>query len=292
MNAEVSAEPVVGTPLSPPRARARALPSLPFPLLAGLAILAAWVLISALVPPLVGRSPEETTLGTKLLAPSPAYLFGTDALGRDVLVRTAVAFRYDLLIAVVSVAGAAVAGLFLGAVAGSSPEWLDNVIMRVLDVVSAFPSFILALMLAAALGPSVITLVISLAFVLAPQYAQGTRAAILAERHKPYADAARAMAIPPARIVFVHLLPNSLGPTVTQMAMDATTAIVVAAGLSFIGFGVQPPTPEWGLMINEGSSYIVSGQWWVTFFPGLAILSVVVALFSLDGGLKRLRGGH
>src|SRR5206468_3737597 len=151
--------------------------------------------------------------------------------------RTAIAFRFDLVIAVASVAGAVIAGLLLGAAAGSSPEWLDNLIMRVLDVIAAFPSFILALTLAAALSPSIFTLILAIAIVLTPQYAQGTRAAILAERSKPYADAARAMAIPPIRIVLLHLLPNSLGPTVTQMAMDTATAIMVAAGLSFIGFG-------------------------------------------------------
>jgi peptide/nickel transport system permease protein len=132
-------------------------------------------------------------------------------------------------------------------------------------------------------------MIVAIAVVLAPQYARGTRAAILAERHKPYADAARAMAISPARIVLIHLLPNSLGPTFTVMAMDTATAIMVAAGLSFIGFGVQPPTPEWGLMINEGGAYIVTGEWWVTFFPGLAILSVVTAFVLIDAGLKRLR---
>ena len=119
--------------------------------------------------------------------------------------------------------------------------------------------------------------------------ASSTRAAILREKAKGYAEAARAMAIPPVRIVIVHLLPNSLGATLTQTSMYVATAIMIAAGLSFIGFGVQPPTPEWGLMINEGSSYIVSGQWWLSCFRGLAVLSIETALFSLDAGLKRLR---
>jgi peptide/nickel transport system permease protein len=270
-------------------ARWRPLPALPAPLVAGLAILLGWAVLTLIAPPLIGRDPLESTFGAKLLAPSGQYLFGTDALGRDVLARTAVAFRYDLLIAVGSVALATVVGLLLGALAGAAPEWADNAVMRVLDVVSAFPGFILAITLAGALGAGMGTMIIAIAVVLMPQYARGTRAAILSERHKPYADAARAMAIPPGRVVLVHLLPNCLGPTLTVMAMDTATAIMIAAGLSFIGLGVQPPTPEWGLMINEGAAYIVSGEWWVTFFPGLAILSVVTAFVLIDAGIKRLR---
>jgi peptide/nickel transport system permease protein len=251
-----------------------------------------WALISVLVPLIAGRSAEEVTYGTRLVPPSSAYLMGTDALGRDVLVRTAVAFRFDLTIGVVSVLAAAVFGLLIGALAGSGTEWVDNLTMGLLDVVSVFPGFVLALTMSAAFGPSLSTVIIAIAVVLIPGYARGTRAAILTERSKPYAEAARAMALSQKRIVLVHLLPNSLGAVLTQASMDVATAIMIAAGLSFIGFGVQPPTPEWGLMINEGSSYIVSGEWWVTFFPGLAILSVVVGFFLLDNGLKQLRRGN
>lgn len=267
----------------------RKFPRLPLSLTIGGAVLLGWLLVTIIVPVVVGRNAEEVTFGSKLLAPSGEYLFGTDALGRDVLVRTAVAFRYDIVIALGSVLGAAIVGLLLGALAGSAPEWLDNLEMGILDVISAFPSFMLALALAGALGASVGTLILSIAVVLIPQYARGTRAALLAERSKPYAEAARAMALPPSRVVLIHLLPNSLGPTLTQIAMDLATAIMIASGLSFIGFGVQPPTAEWGLMVNEGSSYIISGQWWVTFFPGFAILSLVVAFILIDNGLKRLR---
>lgn len=270
----------------------RKFPRLPLSLTIGGTVLLGWLLVTIIVPVVVGRNAEEVTFGSKLLAPSADYLFGTDALGRDVLVRTAVAFRYDIVIALGSVLGAAIVGLLLGALAGSAPEWLDNLEMGILDVISAFPSFMLALALAGALGASVGTLILSIAVVLIPQYARGTRAALLAERSKPYAEAARAMALPPSRVVLVHLLPNSLGPTLTQIAMDLATAIMIASGLSFIGFGVQPPTAEWGLMVNEGSSYIISGQWWVTFFPGFAILSLVVAFILIDNGLKRLRNPH
>jgi len=250
----------------------------------------AWLLITIFVPLLIGRNAEEVTYGSKLLAPSADYIFGTDALGRDVLVRTATAFRYDIVIALGSVISAALIGVLLGALAGSVPEWLDNIEMGVLDVISAFPSVILALAMAAALGASIGTLIFAIAVVLIPQYARATRAAILSERSKPYAEAARAMGLHPARTVLIHLLPNTLFGTLTQIALDLPTAIMIAAGLSFLGFGVQPPTAEWGLMINEGSSYIVSGQWWVTFFPGLAILTLVIAFSLLEVGIKRFSG--
>ena len=291
MSVEMSAETTLVTPVAVSRSR-RSWPVWPTSLSIGTAILVLWVLSSAVLPLVLHRSAENVVYGTKLLAPSLIYPFGTDGLGRDVLIRTIVAFRYDIVIGLVSVGAAAVVGILIGALAGSVPEWLDNLVMRILDVISAFPSFILALTLAAALHPSMETVILSISIVLIPLYARGSRAAILAERAKPYAEAARAMAIPPVRIVLVHLLPNSLGPTLTQATMDVANAIMIAAGLSFIGFGIQPPTPEWGLMINEGSSYIIDGQWWVSCFPGLAILSLVIALFLLDDGLKRLRAGH
>ncbi|MBM2812320.1 MAG: dipeptide transporter permease DppC [Chloroflexi bacterium] len=198
--------------------------------------------------------------------------------------------RYDLFVSMASVVAAAVLGVLVGALAGSAPEWLDTLVMRLVDIIASFPSFILAIIISVALGGSIGTLIFSIALVLLPLHARGTRAAMLTERSKPYADAARAMAIPPVRIVLVHLLPNSLRPTITQMAIDMSNAIMITAALSFLGFGIQSPIPEWGLMVNEGASYIVNGQWWVTFFPGLAILSVVLALFFIDLGLKEIRG--
>ena len=263
----------------------------PRPLLAGLAIFSAWTAATILVPAISGRGAEEVSYGARLLAPSAAFPFGTDAVGRDVLVRTVVAFRYDLIIALSSALLAAAVGVLLGALAGSGPEWLDNLTMRALDVLAAFPSFVLGIVVAVALGQSLPTLVLSIALILLPLHARGTRAAILSERAKPYAEAARALAIPPARIVLIHLLPNSLRPTVTQFTLDVSNAMMITAALSFLGFGVLPPTPEWGLMVNEGGSYIVNGQWWVAFFPGLAMLSVVFTLYLVDSGVKQLRAG-
>ncbi|MGV8954014.1 MAG: ABC transporter permease [Cypionkella sp.] len=261
----------------------------PLSLSVGVGILIAWFLITLLVPAVLGRSATDVVYGSKLLAPSLDYLFGTDALGRDILVRTAVGFRYDMIVAMISVMGAAGLGLILGAVAGTSPEWIDNLLMGVTDVISAFPSFVLALAMAAAFSPSPTTLILSITIVFMPYYARTTRAAILTEKNKPYADAARAMGLHPARIVFLHLLPNSVPYTMTLIATDVSGAIMVTAGLSFLGFGVQPPNAEWGLMISEGNSFIISGEWWVSFFPGLAVMSLISAFLLIDLGLRRMQ---
>ena len=273
----------------PAKAKAKSARRWPASLITGVAILAVWVVLTLLVPGLVGRSATEVTYGSKLLPPSPQFWFGTDALGRDLLVRTAVAFRYDIAVAMTSVLAASAVGLVVGAIAGSATEWIDNLMMGLIDVISAFPNFVLALAMAAAFGPSPATLILSIAIVFMPYYARTTRAAILTEKHKPYADAARAMGFRPGRIVFLHLLPNSVPYTMTLIATDVSGAIMVTAGLSFLGFGVQPPDAEWGLMISEGNSFIISGQWWVSFFPGVAVISLISAFLLIDLGIRRMR---
>ncbi|HVW91506.1 MAG TPA: ABC transporter permease [Devosia sp.] len=261
----------------------------PLPLVVGVAILAFWIVATIIVPPIVGRSATDVVYGSKLVAPSAQFWFGTDDLGRDLLVRTAVAFRYDITVALVSVLAAAAMGLIIGAIAGTAIEWIDNLVMGIVDVISAFPNFVLALALAAAFSPSPLTLILSIAVVFMPYYARTTRAVILTEKAKPYADAARAMGFHPARVVFVHLLPNSVPYTMTLIATDVSGAIMVTSGLSFLGFGVQPPDAEWGLMISEGNSFIISGQWWMSFFPGLAVLSLICAFLLIDLGIRKMQ---
>lgn len=286
-------EPATATAIAPDAAavastpRKRARRKWPLSLVVGIGIIAAWVLVTLIIPPMVGRSATDVVYGAKLLPPSLAYPFGTDALGRDILVRVAVGFRYDILVAMSSVALAAVMGLVLGAVAGTTHEWLDNLLMGITDVISAFPSFVLALAMAAAFSPSPGILILSIAIVFMPYYARTTRAVIMTEKGKPYADAARAMGFGSSRIVFLHLLPNSVPYIMTLIATDVSGAIMVTAGLSFLGFGVQPPDAEWGLMISEGNSFIISGEWWVSFFPGLAVMSLISAFLLIDIGIRR-----
>ena len=261
----------------------------PLGLVVGVGIIIAWALITLLVPPILGRSATDVVYGAKLLPPSLQYPFGTDALGRDILVRVAVGFRYDIMVAMSSVLLATVMGLLLGAIAGTTHEWLDNLIMGMTDVISAFPSFVLALAMAAAFSPSPTVLILSIAIVFMPYYARTTRAVIMTEKGKPYADAARAMGFSSPRIVFLHLLPNSVPYIMTLIATDVSGAIMVTAGLSFLGFGVQPPDAEWGLMISEGNSFIISGEWWVSFFPGLAVMSLISAFLLIDLGIRRIQ---
>jgi peptide/nickel transport system permease protein len=284
-------EPIAATTVAvPAKTRARAVRrKWPASLTAGVVILIAWVLVTIIVPPLMGRSATDVVYGAKLLPPSPDYWFGTDALGRDILVRTAVGFRYDILVAMTSVIAAAAMGLIVGAIAGTAPEWIDNLLMGITDVIAAFPNFVLALAMAAAFGASPTTLVLSIAIVFMPYYARTTRAVILTEKSKPYADAARAMGFHPARVVFLHLLPNSVPYMMTLIATDVSGAIMVTAGLSFLGFGVQPPDAEWGLMISEGNSFIISGEWWVSFFPGVAVMSLISAFLLIDLGIRKIQ---
>ena len=270
-------------------ARRRSRQRWPTSLIVGVGIIVAWLLVTILVPTLIGRSATDVVYGAKLLPPSLDYLFGTDALGRDILVRVAVGFRYDIAVAMTSVLLATVMGLVLGAIAGTAPEWLDNLLMGVADVISAFPSFVLALAMAAAFQPSPAILVMSIAIVFMPYYARTTRAVILTEKNKPYADAARAMGFSAPRIVFLHLLPNSVPYIMTLIATDVSGAIMVTAGLSFLGFGVQPPDAEWGLMISEGNSFIISGEWWVSFFPGVAVVTLISAFLLIDLGIRRIQ---
>jgi len=285
----VSVAAPVETPAAAAPSRRKARRKWPLSLVVGIGIIIAWVAITLVVPPLMGRSATDVVYGAKLLAPSMDYPFGTDALGRDILVRVAVGFRYDIMVAMSSVFLATVMGLVLGAIAGTSPEWLDNLIMGVTDVISAFPSFVLALAMAAAFSPSPIILIISIAVVFMPYYARTTRAVIMTEKGKPYADAARAMGFSAPRIVFLHLLPNSVPYIMTLIATDVSGAIMVTAGLSFLGFGVQPPNAEWGLMISEGNSFIISGEWWVSFFPGAAVMSLISAFLLIDLGIRRIQ---
>jgi peptide/nickel transport system permease protein len=190
--------------------------------------------------------------------------------------------RYDLFIATMAVGLAVMAGTAIGGVSGFIGGTFDNLLMRIVDMVLAFPSFVLALVFVAVLGPTLSVLVVALGLRFIPLYARLVRGEILSEKLKEYASAARAIGCSDTRLIFRHLLPNALGPIVTQSTMNLSWAILNAAGLSFLGLGVQPPTPEWGVMISEGSPYIVSGQWWMSFFPGAALM-LMTAGFILIG---------
>ncbi|WP_439105070.1 ABC transporter permease subunit [Celeribacter marinus] len=213
------------------------------------------------------------------------HILGTDPLGRDMLSRLIVGARYSFFVGVVVVSIAATGGIIIGLIAGFAPKWLDSIIMRIMDIVLAFPSLLLALVLVAVLGPSLTNAMIAIAIVLQPHYVRLTRASVLSERQKDYVTSARVAGSGVVRLMFVTVLPNCLAPIIVQAALSFSTAILDAAALGFLGMGAQPPTPEWGTMLAEAREFILRA-WWVVTFPGIAILVTVLAINLMGDGLR------
>jgi peptide/nickel transport system permease protein len=250
------------------------------------------VVVAALAPVIAPYDPFETNPAVTLEPPSATHLFGTDDYGEDILSRVLYGARLDLAIAFGAVAFALVLGCFLGAVAGYWEGLVGEIIMRGMDIVQAFPAFILALAIAGALGPSFRNLVIAISVTNLPIYARLMRVSILSNKRSQYAMAALSSGNSHWRLLFRHLLPNSLGPIFIQSTLQPGYAILTAAGLSFIGLGVKLPQPEWGLMVATGSPRIITGQWWVSFFPGLFIVIAVMGFNLIGDGLQDIFDPH
>ena len=243
--------------------------------------------LAALIAPWIAPyDPDAPDAADALQGPSGRHWLGTDIYGRDQLSRVIHASRVDLLVALSATAMALTAGMLLGAVSGYRGGWTDHVVMRGMDTVQAFPSFILAMGITAALGNSTANVVVAIAITHVPIYTRLIRGEMLRLREMEYAEAARTLGNRERRIVFVHLLPNCFPPVIVQATLAMGFAILTVAALSFIGLGIQPPTSEWGAMTAEGASYIVSGEWWLFLFPGLAIMITVLA-FNLVGDALR-----
>lgn len=232
--------------------------------------------------------PLATSSANALRPPSWAHPFGTDHLGRDVLSRVMVAARIDLGIAVSAVAISFAIGLFLGAYAGYFGGWTDRIVGRLVDTIMAFPLFVLAMGIVAALGNNVANIVLATAIINLPFYIRFARAEVNSRRDAGFAEAARLGGNGSFRLLHRHLIPNILPPMMVQVSLNMGWAILNAAGLSFIGLGVRPPTPEWGIMVSEGANYIFSGEWWIFFFPGLALVLAVFCFNLLGDGLRDL----
>lgn len=213
------------------------------------------------------------------------FPLGTDALGRDILSRLIHGSRYSFYVGIVVVTVAATGGIVIGLIAGFAPKWLDTLIMRVMDIILAFPSLLLALVLVAILGPSLTNAMIAIAVVLQPHYVRLTRASVMSERTKDYVTAAKVSGAGQLRLMFLTVLPNCLSPLIVQAALSFSTAILDAAALGFLGMGAQPPTPEWGTMLAEAREFILRA-WWVVTFPGLAILFTVLAINLMGDGMR------
>ncbi len=254
----------------------------------GYVIVAATLLAAVLAPLVAPYSPIEANPAQFLQAPGWHHLFGTDAVGMDVFSRTIYAPRIDLTIAMAGTLISAVVGSVIGALVGyySSGRgvrvWLSYGVMRAADVLQAFPVFVFAIALVASLGQSIQTVVLAIAFVNAPIYLRLMRAQVMSIREMRYVEASLVAGLSDLRTIFRHIVPNAMGPVLAQLSVNVGWAILLTAGLSFVGAGVRAPTPEWGSMIAMGFQSVVTGQWWPSVFPGLA-LAVSVFGFSLVG---------
>ena len=213
------------------------------------------------------------------------FLLGTDAVGRDMLSRLIYGAQYSLFIGIVVVAIALIGGIFVGLLAGFFGGWVDTVIMRVMDVILAFPSLLLALVLVAVLGPGLTNAMIAIAIVYQPHFARLTRAAVMGEKQREYVTAARVAGAGTMRLMFKTILPNCLAPLIVQATLSFSSAVLDSAALGFLGMGAQPPSSEWGTMLAEAREFILRA-WWVVTLPGLAILISVLAINLMGDGLR------
>lgn len=252
---------------------------------AGMAVIALIVLAAVLVSVVSAYNPEQIALRTKLLPPGRDHWFGTDEFGRDILTRVLYGARISLPVGLIALAIGAVLGTFLGLVAGFYGRRVDTVLMWFVDVLLAFPGLLLALLVVAILGVDLRNAMIAVGISMVPRFARLVRGTVLSAKENLYVDAARAIGVPEHHILARHILPNVISPVIVLSTLSLGTAILIAAGLAFLGLGAKPPTPEWGIMVAEGRQFLQS-QWWVATFPGLVIFVTVLAVNLIGDGLR------
>ncbi|RWP62196.1 ABC transporter permease subunit [Mesorhizobium sp.] len=257
----------------------------------GLVVFTALVLVAIFAPLVAPHSPDEQFRDALLSPPAwqeggrSTFLLGTDAVGRDMLSRLIFGARFSLFIGLVVVVFSLTSGIVLGVLAGYFRGWVDTLIMRVMDVILAFPSLLLALVLVAILGPGLFNAMLAIALVLQPHFARLTRAAVMAEKNREYVISAKVAGASHLRLMVKTILPNCMAPLIVQATLSFSNAILEAAALGFLGVGAQPPTPEWGTMLATAREFILRAPWVVTF-PGLAILITVLAINLIGDGLR------
>jgi len=251
----------------------------------GLAVVLFFVALAVLAPWIAPYDPLATSWSAVRKAPSAAHLFGTDEIGRDVLARVIWGARASLLAGIVSVSISLALGVPIGLTAGYLGGWVDGILMRIIDAMLACPFLILAIALAAFLGPSLSNAMIAIGISATPIFVRLTRAQVLAAKVEDYVEAARAVGNPHRRIVLRHILPNILAPIMVQATLAIAAAIIAEASLSFLGLGQQPPAPSWGSMLNTAKNFLSQAPW-MALWPGLAIFSVVLAFNLLGDGLR------
>lgn len=250
----------------------------------GISVILAWAIIAIFAPWITPYGPFEQNINDRLIGPTASHLFGTDELGRDVFTRVLYGSRISLPVGLIVISISMAIGTLVGATAGYLGGIFDLVAMRMADITLAFPSIVLALAIAAVLGPGLTNAVIAMAVVSWPEYARLMRGQVLGIRNNEYVFAAEMIGASRSRILFRHILPNAFGPILVKASLDAGSSILNIAALSFIGLGAIPPTPEWGAMISVGRFKFYS--WWLTTFPGLAILSVVLGFNFFGDGVR------
>src|SRR5690606_10993241 len=257
----------------------------------GLWVFCILVIVAVLAPVIAPHAPYQQYREAVLVPPvwqangRWEFLLGTDAVGRDILSRLLYGARYSLFIGIVVSTVALVVGIFVGVIAGYFRGWIDTVIMRLMDIILAFPSLLLALTLVAVLGPGLNNAMIAIALVYQPHFVRLTRAAVMAGKSRDYVVAARVAGAGPIRLMFRTILPNCMAPLIVQATLSFSNAILDAAALGFLGMGAQPPTPEWGTMLAEAREFILRA-WWVVTLPGVAILITVLAINLVGDGLR------
>ncbi|TMI99557.1 MAG: ABC transporter permease [Alphaproteobacteria bacterium] len=250
----------------------------------GALVILAWIIVALSAPALSPYNPATVDVTARLRPPSFLHWLGTDVLGRDVFTRLVHGTRVSLTTGIVVVLVGAIIGTLVGGIAAYVRGRLEELIMRLTDLVLCFPPIILAMAIAAALGIGTTNTIIAMLIVWWPKFARLARSLVLVQRSQEYVEAAVVMGLSPTRILLRHILPNSIGPLIVLVTLDVGNAIITFAGLSFLGLGVIPPTPEWGSMVSEGRELIE--QWWVATFPGAAILTVVLGFNFLGDGIR------
>lgn len=253
--------------------------------LIGFVLLIVIALLAILSPVLIQQDPLTVNPKSRLLAPSQEHPFGTDAFGRDVFARVLMGGRVSLRLGFVAVGVASLIGITLGLLASYYGGVIDNLIMRLVDVMLAFPGILLALAIVAILGPSLTNAMIAVGISGSPMYTRVVRGAVLQVKAIAFVDAARQLGASDLRIIWRHIFPNVLAPIVVLATLGVANAIIAGAALSFLGLGAKPPTPEWGLMLADGRNYL-RHAWWITTFPGLAIMLTVLSINLLGDGLR------
>lgn len=248
-----------------------------------------FIFLVAVFAPLIAPYPEDATgktrVAARLMPPSADFVFGTDMIGRDIFSRVVMGTPLAFQVGTVIILLATSIGVTIGAVAGYAGGWVDDVLMRVADVFLAVPPLVLAIAISSALGKGIVNMMIGIALVWWPGFARLTRSLVLSLREEPFVEAAYGIGAGHLRIIFRHILPNAVSPIIVKMTTDFGFAVLTAAALGFIGLGAQPPTPEWGAMINDGRLYFPD-EWWIATFPGMAIWLMVFSWNLLGDGLR------